>query len=997
MSRFSALLLLIFNTFFWQSVSAQYHFDSWTTDNGLPQNGVRSITQTSDGYLWFTTFDGLVKFDGVKFDVFNKGNSKGIVSNRFWVVRAMPDGSVWAATDTGDLTVFRNGLFTSYPAEKVPEKHIFNFVFDSENGTLIETDSAFYKLQNDEFISVKPNETYNNQNLINEGKSKTRWEIYPNETYQIKDGQKRIYKVAIKNFSLTNLPKMSAFEDETGGLWVADYDRLIYLKDGNISEYGAKEGYPQKIFAHHLRMETDGSLWFATGDYNSQGVGLVRFKNGKFSKFGIEQGLSNDRIFDVFKDREGTIWLATDKGLNRLRPQIITPLSKADGIINNEVYPILEARDGSFYIGTVGGLSHFREGKFTNTILRPQNDAKTTAIIQSLYEEENGRLWVGAVGSFFVIENGQTRDISNVFDVQNDVLAITQDRQKNLWFATQNNGVYQYRDEKIVANYKIEQGLASNDVKVIHEAKDGTLWFGTYGGISHFNDGKFTNYTTNEGLASNLVRSIYEDTDGTFWIGTYDGGLSRLKNGKFFNFNTENGLFNNGVFATMEDSKGNFWISNNKGIFRVNKQQLNDFADGKVSSYETFAYGKTDGMLNTECNGGRQPSAIKDKEGRIWFPTLEGAAIVDPNNLVSNNLPPPVEIETVEIDREKAVFKEQIEISPRQTYLDITYTALSFIKSDQIRFKYKLEGLDNDWIDAGTRRTVNYSYLPSGEYTFRVIAANTDGVWNTEGKSIKIIVKAPFYKTLRFWLAVFLVFVCLIYLIYRYRIKQLQKINAAQEAFSRQLIESQEAERKRIAQELHDGLGQNLLVIKNRALLGLTAKENREKADEQFNEIQESVTDALSEVRTIAYNLRPLHIERLGLSSTIEEMVEEVESASEIEIDCDIEKIDGLFNKDDEINFYRIVQECLNNIVKHSKATKASVSVFRENSKVVLNIRDNGSGFDLEKVNEKKGLGLNGIAERAKILGGTFSIQSEFGKGTTVLVEIIIENKNDTI
>lgn len=975
--------------------AAQYRFDSWTTENGLPQNGVRAVTQGADGYLWFTTFDGLVRFDGVKFDVYNKANSKGIISNRFWIVRAMPDSSLWAATETGDLTVYRNGVFTSYSSDQVPEKQIYNFYSDNENGTLIETNNGFYKLQNDDFVWVKSNEVYNNQKVIYEDRGKSRWEFNPHEIWQIKDGKKQIYKVSLENFSLTNLPKMSAFEDQTGGLWYADYNKLVYLKDGNINEYGIESGYPRNISAHRLWQENDGSLWFATGNYNTQGVGLVRFKNEKFTKFGLEKGLSNDRIFDVFKDREGTIWLATDKGLNRLHRQIITSLSKNDGLIHNEVYPILQARDDSFYIGTVGGLSHYQDGKFINTPLYSKNSGKEPTIIQSLFEDEKGRLWVGAIGCFFIIENGKVRETSNIFDVQNDVLAIFEDKQKNLWFATQNNGVYQYQDEKIIANYKIEQGLASNDVKVIYQGKDGTLWFGTYGGLSKLKDGKFKNYTINEGLASNLVRSIAEDVDGTMWIGTYDGGMSRFKDGKFFNFNTNNGLFNNGVFATMEDDKGSFWISSNKGIFRVNKQQLNDFADGKIPGYETFAFGKTDGMLSSECNGGRQPSAIKDKEGRIWFPTLEGAAIVDPNNLVGNDQPPPVEIERVEIDRERTAVSEKIELSPRQTYLDIAYTALSFIKSDQIRFKYKLEGLDKDWVDAGTRRTVNYSYLPSGEYTFRVIAANTDGVWNMEGKSIKIVIVAPFYKTFRFWIAVFLVLAGLIYLFYRYRIRQLQKINAAQEAFSRQLIESQEAERKRIAQELHDGLGQNLLVIKNRALLGLRAKDNREKADEQFNEIQDSVTDALGEVRSIAYNLRPIHIERLGLTSTIEEMVEEVESTSGIKINCDIEKIDDLFNKEVEINFYRIIQESLNNIVKHSKATMASVSVFRENSKVVVNIRDNGLGFDTEKVKEKKGLGLNGIAERVKILKGIFNITSEIGKGTSLLIEINTEGKND--
>ena len=245
-----------------------------------------------------------------------------------------------------------------------------------------------------------------------------------------------------------------------------------------------------------------------------------------------------------------------------------------------------------------------------------------------------------------------------------------------------------------------------------------------------------------------------------------------------------------------------------------------------------------------------------------------------------------------------------------------------------------------------------------------------------------------------FWFSAFIAAMAIGLLIYRFRVSQLQKANEAQEAFSRRLIDSQESERKRIAQELHDGLGQSLLVIKNRALLGLGVKEDKGKADEQFSEIQESVTAALGEVRSIAYNLRPLHLERLGLTSTIEEMLEQIEETSRIEINYDIARLDDLFTPENEINFYRIVQECLNNIVKHAKATKAGVVIFQEDNKLVLTVKDDGQGFEIVALRERQGLGLNGIAERVKILGGNYKIESEPGKGTTVLVEINIEQRN---
>lgn len=974
----------------WQTLSAQYRFDSWTTDNGLPQNGVRAITQTPDGYLWFTTFDGLVRFDGVKFTVFDKNNTKGIINNRFVVVSAFEDGSVWAGTEAGDLTVYRDGSFISYSNEIIPDTQIFGFFGDADGTVLFETDKSIYKLIDDKFVFVRHNENDGTLKKIHKGHF-AHWEIYLDKTLRSKDGAVKVYPIAIKNIDYYN---DNIFEDENGDFWVGDFDKLIrFSVDGGVNEYGIDDGYPKDGMAHRFWRDADGSLWFATGRFQIPGVGLVRFKDGKFKIFGAAEGLSDNHIFSVFKDREGTTWLATDGGLNRLQRQIISSLSKANGMAENEVYPILRALDGTIYIGTTRGLSRYKDDKFSQIDLSFADRYNATPSIQSLWEDASGRLWVGCLGALFIVENGKVRRLEGLFDGTRTVSAIRSDRFGNVWLGTEYEGVVQYKDGKVVAKYSTKQGLPSSDVKAIYEAKDGKLWFGTYGGLSIAEceaqnvNCRIKTYTTKDGLTSNSVRSIYEDAEGTFWIGTYDGGLSRFKDGKFFNFNTSNGLFNNGVFATVEDERGNFWISSNKGIYRVNKNALNDFADGKITRYESSAYGKQDGMLSTECNGGRQPSAMKTKDGKIWFPTLEGVAIVDPNAIEINPIPPPVEIESVAVDRANVDFKQAVQIQPSNVYIDINYTSLSLIKSDQIHFRYKLEGLDKEWIDAGTRRTVNYTHLPPGEYVFRVIAANVDGVWNTEGKSIKIVVLAPFYKTWKFIVGLIFCVIGLGFLVYTYRIRQLKKLNTAQEVFSRKLIESQEKERKRIAQELHDGLGQNLLVIKNRALLGL-AVNGKDKSDEQFGEIKESVTDALSEVRSIAYNLRPLHIERLGLTSTIEEMIEQVDDASGIKINCDIERIDNIFTSENEINFYRIVQECLNNIVKHSQAGRASVTIQRERQNIVLTIKDDGHGFDTSEVKGKQGLGLNGITERVKMLGGTFLIESEIGKGTTVLVEI---------
>lgn len=474
------------------------------------------------------------------------------------------------------------------------------------------------------------------------------------------------------------------------------------------------------------------------------------------------------------------------------------------------------------------------------------------------------------------------------------------------------------------------------------------------------------------------------------WIGTYDGGLNRFKGGRFTSYTTKEGMFSNGVFAILEDAHGTFWMSSNQGIYRVRKQQLNDFAEGRITKINSVSYGKADGMLSTECNGARQPSAIKTRDGRLWFPTFNGVAVVNPEAVTFNDVEPPVLIENLILDREDLDLRGPIVIKPGQADLAIQYTALSFIKPEHIQFKYKLEGLDADWIDAGSRRTAYYPHLPAGEYVFRVLAANSDGVWSEEGATIKITVIPPFWQRWWFMLVASASLVAIVALLFRARLKRLQRAQSAQENFSRQLISSQENERKRIAAELHDSLGQNLMVIKNWTTMAKRHLEPESLARQPLEEIASSVTASIEEVREIAYNLRPYTLDEIGLTEAIHSMIERVAESSGIQFTTELDSVDGLFSGEAETSLYRIVQESVNNIVKHSQATAAAVSIRRGSQDITIVIKDDGRGFELEQVMNKKdrGFGLTGISERVRLLGGRETIQSAPGAGTTITITL---------
>lgn len=380
-------------------------------------------------------------------------------------------------------------------------------------------------------------------------------------------------------------------------------------------------------------------------------------------------------------------------------------------------------------------------------------------------------MWIGAAGGIFIVQNGQAEmlpDSESYF-----VYSIKEDRDGTVWAAS-NKGILLYENYKLQKIYTVKDGLPKEFMTVIHEDWHGNLWFGGLGGLSKFRDGKFINYTVKDGLAGNYVRTIYEDSKGVLWIGTYDEGLSRLKDGRFVNYKLENGLFNNGVFAIEEDHRGNFWISSNSGIYRVKRQELNDFANGKIDTINSVGYGKKDGMLNNECNGGRQPASLKDEDGKIWFPTQDGVVLVDPKLEVHNSLPPLVVIESATVERAAVDVKNGLMIEAGQKNIEINFTGISLVKSDQVKFKYKLEGHDTDWIDAGTKRTAYYSYLPPGDYNFLVTAANSDGVWDKQNTSLKLELKPFFYQTMWFYLLCLSIFTLGLFLVWKISIHQLK-------------------------------------------------------------------------------------------------------------------------------------------------------------------------------------------------------------------------------
>ena len=678
-------------------------------------------------------------------------------------------------------------------------------------------------------------------------------------------------------------------------------------------------------------------------------------------------------------------------------------LSEAEGLRDHNVYPIYQDRAGAIWIGAwPNTLNRYDGGKFRYFTERDG----LVPYISALYEDRSGALWVGAYGSdrhdsgkkdgLRVFKNGRFVPPADLRGL-GTVRAMLQGRHGTLWLGCEDKLV-QYANG-VVRTFTTRDGLATNYATVLVEDRSGDLWIGGQGGLTRFSGARFTAYTVRDGLPSPNVRVLYVDRENVLWIGTYDGGLGRFEDGQFTRYTTRDGLFSSGVFQILEDSRGYFWISSNQGIYRVRKGELNDFARGKTGSVTSIAYGKPDGMRNIESNGGHWPAGIRARDGKLWFPTQDGVAVIDPEQVAVNIIPPPVVIESCLVERRPVALDKPVRLSPAQTSFQIQYTAFSFANPERIHFKYKLDGLDRDWIDAGSRRTAYYSHLPPGDYRFKVIAANSDGVWNMQGTHLLIWVLPPFYRTWWFVSLMILAGAGAVLFGWQYRVSQLQRVYAAQQAFSRQLITSQERERRRIAGELHDSLGQSLVLIRNWARLGSSQLSPQSPAREELDEITATAAQAIHDVREIAYNLGPYHLDRLGLANTLKDMIHRVAQASAIRFTTQLDRLPGPLPREVEMNLFRIAQEATNNIVKHSEATEATVTVQQEADSIKLLITDNGKGFHGPSAVSsagQSGFGLTGMEERVRLLNGMWAVRSAPGQGTTIEITLKAGNGDET-
>jgi len=1022
-----------------------YNFKQFYIDFNNRRIGVPSPFEDSYNNLWIVTMKGLVKFDLEKEVYINYKNDStkatSLSSNDVRSIQEDKFNNLWIGTKEGlDKYDRESDSFIHYniePVYKNKNPGIWTIYKDNYDIMWITTNNAIYNYDGNQFKSIRElSQNYNFYIMFHEDKANVLWCTGLNKISKFDRITEKFvdYKINVSNNN--RYSKLLGFivNDGNDNIWAGNYT-------GNIFKYD-KDLY--KFFKYKITYQDLNSIFKINKNMSKEIQRIVFTFFYKYNQFNKNMDLPEFKTIDLIQsiinkdnlaskseylalmniDRSKNLWLGGDNGLykvdikakfyNYYKCPIYKSLTNS-----NQVSKIFIDKLGFTWIGTKGGgllKYHLDLKKYERFTHNPGNKYSICSnIIWDVFEDEEGDLWVVTkvgLSKYDRISNHFLPyhcDPDNHFD--NRITALNEDSKGNIWIGFFQSGIFKINKDSIIyKNYNLFENenywnRKNAYVQTIYEDKLGILWIGTNRGLYKFDQDKdIYSKIEIDKKQPYIINSITEDKFGSLWIGTSDGLYKlciidgKIEKNTYFCF--EDGLASNHVISIVASNK-NLWIATENGLSILNVES-NKFRNLKD---------------NLNKIGFTVNSACKNDSGDIFFGTKEGFLHINANVLNNLNYIPTIvftdfkvfnkslsidhEISPSKIDNSKnslildegkyllnssITYSKELKFSYKENYFSIEFASLDYTKPENNHYAYKMEGFDKDWIYCGNKREASYTNLDPGEYIFKVKGTNYLGVWNEQGTSIKVIILPPWWATWWFRILIVILFLGILYWIFRYRTSVLRRKHQAQKEFSQKLIESQEKERKRIATALHDSHGQNLLIISNEMQKYV---DKNKQAKIELKNVTNTVQDSINEIREISYDLHPHILERVGLGDAIDSMIVKISKSSDIQFDLILDKIDKLFDKKVEINIYRIIQEAVNNIIKHSQATEVKLEIKKNIKYVNIKISDNGIGFDKRLMKkENNGLGFEGMKERVNLINGKYKLKSEQGRGTTVEIKI---------
>lgn len=963
---------------------SQYAHTSWKIREGFTKGTITSIAQTPDGYLWLGTEFGLLRFDGVRHVLWQPPADQPLPSSTIVKLLAARDGTLWIGTDKG-LASWNGGRLTQYP--EIAGQFVFALLEDRDGAVWVGTYS-FNSPPTGKLCAIHNGsvQCYGKDGALGRGvlslyedRRGNLWAEGQNGLWRWKPGSPEFFPLPNESIGNQNLA-----EDFDGALLIGTDSGIGRLVDGKIEAYPLP-GSVRQFRTRKMFRDRDGSLWIGT----SAG-GLVHVHQGRTDVFSSSNGLSGDSVSTFFEDREGNIWVATLSGLDRFRELAVPTFTVNQGLSNPVVHSVLAATDGSVLLATASGLNRWNNGQISvygESAAQAQQRANAPT---SLFQDKRGRIWAVTLREFGYLENERFIAVSGL--PGGVARSIAEDTEGGLWIANQDAGLFHLRGSEVVQQVSWDKlGHKDFAASLAFDPVQGGVWLGFFqGGIVYFRDGQVqASYGVAEGLGAGRVNDLRFDQDGTLWAAT-EGGLSGLKNNRIVTLTSKNGLPCDMIHWLMEDDQHSYWLYTTCGLVRIARSELAAWLaaleqdkDAKPSMQVTVL-DISDGVRSRAYPIGFSPQVAKSTDGKLWFAGSDGVSVVDPQHLPFNKLPPPVHVEQITADRKTydatSDASGRLPLPPLIRDLQIDYTALSLVAPEKTLFRYKLEGHDHDWQDVGTRRQAFYNDLPPGNYRFRVMACNNDGVWNETGTFLDFSIAPAYYQTTWFRLLLVATFLLVLGVLYQLRLRQV-----ARQVRGR--MEERIEERERIARDLHDTLLQSVQGL----ILKFHAVSKQISADEPARVALEKTLDhadhVLAEGRDRVRNLRT-HADSLSdLPAAFQRIVEETPQGRKANFKTVVEGHTRELHPVVLEESYCIGREALINALTHSEGLHVEVEITYDPRQFRLRVRDDGRGIEpeiLEAGGRPDHWGLQGMRERAQKIGAQLKLWSRAETGTEV-------------
>jgi signal transduction histidine kinase/ligand-binding sensor domain-containing protein/DNA-binding response OmpR family regulator len=1000
----------------------QYDVRIYKAGDGLPMNDLKDVFQDSNGYLWLACQEGLARFDGARFVLFDKSNLAGLRENFIWDIAEDWEGKLWFGAQGGGASRYDGTTISTFDtSDGLISNVVTDIVIGTNRAIWFGTEHGVTRLQNGAFSSYR---------LGDESKRQAVSAMHEdaNGNLLIGTAQRALHVLRRDSiFTLAMDGAASSFcKKSSGEIIIGTTDGALFVYRNDRVERYHPDRLPTRHAIRGIHEDKDGNLWFSV-----DGNGIVRYYGGRFEVLNIESGLpvENDFFHKVIEDREGNLWFAGDAGLCKLSDNKFIVFGRKEGLPSNFGHTVCEDHAGNIWAGLRdGGLVKINR----HSVRRfGTADGLKSSVVTSLFPAHDGGLWIGSDGGLNYLKDDHIRKLGNEANIHAGIRSLFENARGELWIGTLSGLLFKISDNKI-SSYKLAPEGESGDVIAVIETATGEVWAGTRKkGLYELSEGKIRRFTVDDGIAADGVNALYEDDQQAIWIATDGQGLYRFKDGSFVNISTKDGLYFDRLFSILEDDRHNLWFSGNRGIFCASKKVLNDFADGKQVKIARDVYDALDGMRETECNGRRQPVAWKSRDGKLWFASIAGIVCADPNNMPMNTVAPQVYLEEVITDQRRidASPMPTLRLQAKERELEFRFTALSFTIPERVCFKYKLEDHDNDWIDAGTRRSAFYTNLPKGDYTFRVTACNNDGVWNETGAALQFNIAPYWWET---WWAHILFAAAFVLIVLFFRRRELKRVHLRNELALQQVQNERLEELDNLKSRFFAGISHEFrtpltLIAGPLQEIEARIKDKREKANVammlRHTRRLERLVDQLLDLSQLQSGKLKLEARPVRLSQFLLTLVAAFESyAYRKKISLTFECSDRLENKMlylDADKMEKVIANFLSNAIKYTgsggtvKVSVKKCAAFSSNNSdahhqdeyVAIHVRDSGAGipeqaqpylFDYfyryrdEKTRRESGAGI-GLAlakELVELHHGKISFTTETGIGSEFIVSL---------